>query len=70
MSVAGHVFTKMFMHMETHVSGPAKQNSHHCLYGLNRPQIHMLKPYIPGPMNVTELEIGPLKEKIRYDKRN
>ena len=53
-SVAGHVFTKMFMHTETHVFGPATQNNHYCLYGLNHPQIHMLKPYLPGPMNVTE----------------
>ena len=54
MSMAGYVFTKMFMHIETHVFGPARQNNHHCLYGLNCPQIHMLKPYLPGAMNVTE----------------
>lgn len=53
MSMAGHVFTKMFMHTETHVFGPAMQNNH-CLYGLNCPQIHMLKSYLPGPMNDTE----------------
>lgn len=52
-SMAGHVFTKMFMHTETHVFGPAMQNNH-CLYGLNCPQIHMLKSYLPGPMNDTE----------------